>query len=841
MGYPYDDGLPGVVSPFGEVELPLDSFNEDMGELLPPSVDLSVPNVNPSGLPSAEDFDPEGEHVPGLLAQQQALIASGGSMDSFIDLEDERQARIAEERALDAEERALAEGPADWTRAQESSDRFDNLAAGGATFEGAPDAVSGTFGINPDAISGAGSFQQDMGPIDPYADPEFGGPAPGLGDAGLLEAPMARSAALYETQEGDQLLPFPGKPEVAVGDLSDSELELQTFEAGQKKQTEGRRLFAEGTKRNKERREANLKTREDNAKKAIDKYERIGRDAKKLGERGVDAERWWSSRSEGKKLGLFLSSIVDGQLGLISGKGGNDTWDQINKAIDRDIRAQEFNINSGFKSLTKQEGLVGKIYAATGDMYEAQETAREAALLGLSAEISVKLAAMDPEGSQARALETKKREIEAGVLANQHKRAQRIRTEEIEDTELEIKVNEANWAAKDKESIIAKRAEDIRLLKRKGRGTGGGSRKVKKPSEATMLSAFKNGIGWDPVKGWYHLDGAKQGDPRAEAELKKWQAEARLADLEAHAGPDGNPLAIGSPLTGKALEQADGSVFMVADPQLRKELSAMYTAGMNIRRIADLAKALRKKKGGSTSLVGSADFQELTMLAANLDFETYKAFGLGAPSAGDQKMAADAKGGKDITSYVYNASHGWGMYADSLEKKVNAHFRTQGGYTGKDIRMPRKKLPSEEVETSKEVMDTVAAGPRPDIAAMDPGDPERKASVQAARRKMLQMVGKAKDPYSMSRMAKEISKSGWTEREAIDIASPLIKPVAKRDAKRLAAKHKGEIAAMSPEELKTSALPWLVELRELESLANDATQHPSFRAKGYRYLLDKEY
>lgn len=187
------------------------------------------------------------------------------------------------------------------------------------------------------------------------------------------------------------------------------------------------------------------------------------------------------------------------------------------------------------------------------------------------------------------------------------------------------------------------------------------------------------------------------------ADLENTQARTRNVELETQdrlnqvtGGPGGNPYAFGD-IQGNPYRNKDGSVFAVKDDTRRKDIDNVNSAAKQVRRMADLVKILREKDGGASAAVGSPEYQELRSLAAQTDFETYKAFGLGAPSAGDQQLATAARGGKDITSFIYSPEAGFDTYANGLEAKLNTKMR-DAGYTGPDVKLPRWRTPTAEDE-----------------------------------------------------------------------------------------------------------------------------------------------
>jgi len=143
---------------------------------------------------------------------------------------------------------------------------------------------------------------------------------------------------------------------------------------------------------------------------------------------------------------------------------------------------------------------------------------------------------------------------------------------------------------------------------------------------------------------------------------------------------------------------------------------SIAAAAFNIRRLSDKIEEVRKRTGGGSKTLGSDDAQELQSYAAAVDFETYKAFDLGAPSSGDKEMGDAARGGVDITSFLKDPKKGLQTYADTVEKKALSHLRV-AGYTGPAIRFHRaadlKKSESNVVDDlGAKLVTAVAGAPR---------------------------------------------------------------------------------------------------------------------------------
>jgi hypothetical protein len=178
---------------------------------------------------------------------------------------------------------------------------------------------------------------------------------------------------------------------------------------------------------------------------------------------------------------------------------------------------------------------------------------------------------------------------------------------------------------------------------------------------------------------------AKDLNPN-DAKSRKEEADAQKAEAEAAAAATG--YVIKNPETGEPILNPDKTPVVEMDATKRNRLSSIVEAAGNIRRLADKMAELKKNHGGAIKALGSDEAQEIQSLASMIDFETFKAFDLGAPSEGDKALAEGVRGGADPTSFVKDATTGFQAYADAVEKKANAALRSSG-YRGDPLRFKR--------------------------------------------------------------------------------------------------------------------------------------------------------
>ncbi len=384
-----------------------------------------------------------------------------------------------------------------------------------------------------------------------------------------------------------------------------------------------------------------------------------------------------------KKLFGVLAAFVGG---FAANKTGRNMGLEVVDSIANDAAQQQAQ---KLGLVQKQIAGVGEDAAAAEDTYHVSEAVRlatyDTALKTLQSEVQL----YDPRGSQAARIMGAMQEIQGRRADAAAKYEQQTFENSMKAGDLAIKARQQGLA----ETKFL--TEEQRKAAAAALGAG-----VKQSPEFWEAYSTQPGVpGRRPpmdmtekeYKAWLSTAGTikslnKGPGDKSEAQLRKEEAEATKAEAEAGAAESG--FAIASPETGEALKQKDGKPFVVMDTTERSRLRGITAAAVNIRRLADKIEEVRKKTGGGSKLLGTDDAQELQSLAKAVDFETYKAFDLGAPSAGDQEMAQGIKGGVDVTSFLKDPKKGLQTYADSVEKKALTHLRG-ANYTGPALHFRR--------------------------------------------------------------------------------------------------------------------------------------------------------
>lgn len=417
--------------------------------------------------------------------------------------------------------------------------------------------------------------------------------------------------------------------------------------------------------------------------------QQLDADVAELGKQRIDPDRWMHSRHSWQKVTAFVAAIAGGLAQSATG-GRNTGLDIINKAIDDDVAAQAANLQNSRNVLETRRGLVADMYARTGDMYRAQETARIAMREQAIRALEIEMQQYDPKGTAARNLA----QVRLQAIADTQKAKQ-----EYAKNKLDYETKEADLQLKQL---------DAKLKQQKLDKAGAGAGVKYKPEYFSAQGLPPPPFPMSEKEYDKFLNRLKDtktlaADPtgKSEAQKRKDEADAQKAEAEAAAAKSG--YAIKNPETGHVITNPDGSPVLEMDATKRNRVSGIIEAATNIRRLADRMKALKEKDGGAWKVLGSDEAQDLQNLASMLDFETFKAFDLGAPSEGDKALAEGVRGGVDPTSFVKNATAGFQAYADAVEKKANTALRNSG-YTGPALHFTRE---SDAKGAEKDVVDQI--------------------------------------------------------------------------------------------------------------------------------------
>ena len=93
----------------------------------------------------------------------------------------------------------------------------------------------------------------------------------------------------------------------------------------------------------------------------------------------LDSGRYWANKSTGNKI-LAAIGVAFGALGQMQGETTNAALDIVNRAVDQDIKEQEFNISKSGQALDKQRGMYTDYLRQVGDERTARLLTHKSAL-----------------------------------------------------------------------------------------------------------------------------------------------------------------------------------------------------------------------------------------------------------------------------------------------------------------------------------------------------------------------------------------------------------------------------------------------------------------------------
>jgi hypothetical protein len=284
----------------------------------------------------------------------------------------------------------------------------------------------------------------------------------------------------------------------------------------------------------------------------------------------IDPDRWWSSRSTGQKIAGLLSAAIGGWLEVARGVP-NRALDAITAAVNQDIDAQKFDIESGRRGLETQRGLVAEFMRDGMDAFSAGEAARIGALNGMLSELQAKRAEFDPAGSTARRIVAAEGQV-AGAIADAN-----------------AKLEAALWDRGHK--VAQLQQQDISSR----RSTGLGYAQIKESRTAREQAATE-----------------RQEQREHEAEMAARKAEAGRGTLDGSLIDEGVRTVVGVDDSGRRVYAAARG----ADHD--KELSRRKVATDKIVSIGTRLKALRKEVGWTSNTMNSEQNNRMRQLGEEL-------------------------------------------------------------------------------------------------------------------------------------------------------------------------------------------------------------------------------
>jgi hypothetical protein len=471
--------------------------------------------------------------------------------------------------------------------------------------------------------------------------------------------------------------------------------------------------------------QARMAEERDRVQQATDEYER-GREQdhrdrmdllneserrrQKLLDAKIDPGRHMRNMSVPQSIASFLSVVVGGLVQARKG-GPNIGLEMLDRAIDRDIAAQQANISNERNALADFE--------RTGmTRIEAAEAYRIGSYKQAIAGIQTKMQDYDPAGTTARNLAQQALEIE-GRMAQAAETSRRSWVEE------EFKRRED--ARKTLETQAKLREADAKYAAQMAK-LGGGAGRVKPEDAPQPIEYFKARYPNAPappvpMSEKEYVNWLKTTKTGAEASQAVGQeSPEKVRDRELGVGWTG-----GDPFVNK-----DGKPFHARSAPVAEKLTKQANAAREVVDIIDEILAIRDRSGGESSLWNSDDRQRLDVLQNRLII-LEKSGTEGMSSDEDMKKLAAAAGAADVASFRAKAA---GL-EKGRERTIGFLNQTlqSNQYTGKPVSVPNRfNLPKpKQTASAKQITKLVQADqfidPNAPIASSSPavvGDLEQR-------------------------------------------------------------------------------------------------------------------
>lgn len=615
------------------------------------------------------------------------------------------------------------------------------------------DWVSPDVGLGTSSPTPGASTPAQGGPIGPVAMQAQGAPAaaggaeaqPGVAPGPTAEAPpfnAGESPFPWEAPESLQPIvdatygadepadhDFDLENETAdMADALEEKGELAVAEEGVRLENRRRDFIAKGTDdafaKDSQTREKNaLRWRETEATLAKERQD-LSKEVAELAKTGVNNDGWWESRSTGQQIAAYVMAIGGGLLAANQG-GRNSGLEMIFQAIDKDIESQKYNLAHRRDVAGQKQSALAQLTAQNNDMLRSEEALRLAALENVDQRLAAQAARLDPAGTgaqkiaQAR-LEVKARQQKARVDAEDRlfKRGVDIHQMKHQDAQLAEQKRARQAAAA--ESKAGREDANARWAFEHGAVMGPDGKWIPDPSLPQKMDL-------DTLVKLEQLNVSRERAGKLAAERQ--MTEAQLSAEKS--GPGGSAYAIGDQ-NGKAYKQKDGKVFEIRDDVTRRKVEDLGQSGQNLTRFVDELKAIREEDGGASAVVGSAQYQRLRSLAQAVDFDTLRANGLGAPTGKDVDLVNAFRGGKDVTSFIYDATPGLEQMLSNTSNRMDSLMRVKG-YTGDPVKFERLGPPP---EMKNEDAWKTAVTPLSKLTAADPA-----VRARAIEQRRLHMAG----------------------------------------------------------------------------------------------------
>lgn len=392
-----------------------------------------------------------------------------------------------------------------------------------------------------------------------------------------------------------------------------------------------------------EQAERNAKAYENSVAEAQRQSAQLQADAAELAKDKVDSSRWWGSRSTLQTIAAFGAAIVGGLTQARKG-GPNTGLQMIDQAIERDIQEQVTNLQNRRAALGERRGLVAEMFARSGNLYQAAETARIAMYEKTIGALEAERQNYDPRGTAAFQIADSIRGLRAQQAAYLQKHAETAQKDFYERYKLaqkdrEIDINEAKTGA----DISKTQAEAAKLRGALGGAGGGAGLAAVGPLDRAKLAAMH--FTTLPPEG-LTFKNIKEYSSWLEARSK----DNTVSEPERKAAADQKKLLMERTIPGVVNydEQGHAVPFLIqGDETVSRQLKTKFAATQRIVDILDHAMALRT--GWSSDTAKGEEWQRLQSLWGDAVMAAKEAGHLGALAGPDMDVIGRWLGTKDPT------------------------------------------------------------------------------------------------------------------------------------------------------------------------------------------------
>ena len=419
-------------------------------------------------------------------------------------------------------------------------------------------------------------------------------------------------------------------PEQEVAALETLPLEEQAARRAAREQDlqqEFARRKSEGLRADREAADRNLASYETATARARADAQSLIAQAKELGQREVDPDRWWGSRSTGQKIAGFIGAAISGAL---APGGQNQTLGLINQAIDRDLDAQVQSLAGQRAALATQQGLVGDLYRQTGDPLPPPPAAPAAMMQRLDDELGAEMAQYDPRSARVQAMADARAQARQEIAAS------------------EARIAEAQWKRYTEQAKIdegqARIAQDERESRRQAYTTREGQRTQERIAAAQLAAAGK------------------------EKEAIRGEKEQERVEQRGVVGG----------LTGKG-----GGAFVAPTPEDARTIRSTKAAVDQSAALLDRMLLAREKYGWSSDLVKSPEWRAMKGDFAQLLLNKKELDKLGVLAGPDMGLMEAALGTDDPTE-IRDPTPGLKNARRNIVEKFTLELKNYPTYSGED-------------------------------------------------------------------------------------------------------------------------------------------------------------